>query len=516
MMADQVDLGETQCQLEFLVVRSLIFGKIVMSPSRDSLQEIIERCGIRLEPRHYDLLWNYHRLLRAADAELNLTRIRQFENMVLKHYVDSLLVLRFTELPSPIVDMGSGPGLPGIPIKIVRPELRMILAEPRGARVDFLRQVCDQLGLEGVEVHAGKVGPRFDRQVSGVITRAVATIPDTFDRVAHCLEPGGQMLFMKGPDCDQEMADASRSHANHFRLLADHPYSIPGTTHDRRLLIYERLDVPAPKVFDLTPSATPSTHKGPVREVTSASNPSFKSCRDALTGRGIRKSGRAILAGPRPIAEVLSRFPDRADAWITLLDGPAPPAEATPELTWLRLSKTLFQELDLAGTHAPLLLVKVPEIPDWSSDSPWPSGCTLFLPFQDPENVGSVLRSAAAFGVSRVVLLREAAHPFHPKSARAAGPTLFQVPLLRGPSIQELDSQSVPLIPLDADGEDLNAHPWPERFGLVPGVEGPGLPQNLRTLHKRRIPIAEGIESLNAATATAIALYDWRNRLSNS
>ena len=103
-----------------------------MTPSRASLQSILERCGIRLEPGQYDRLWAYHRLLRAADAELNLTRIRNFENMVLKHYADSLLVLRFQELPSPLVDMGSGPGLPGIPLKIARPEVHMILAEPRG------------------------------------------------------------------------------------------------------------------------------------------------------------------------------------------------------------------------------------------------------------------------------------------------------------------------------------------------------------------------------------------------
>lgn len=486
-----------------------------MSPSRASLQAIIERCGLRLEPRQYEMLWEYHRLLRTADAELNLTRIRQFENMVLKHYVDSLLVLKFTELPTPLVDMGSGPGLPGIPIKIARPETRMILAEPRGARADFLRQVCDQLGLEGVEVHAGKVGPRFDRQVSGIITRAVATIPETFDRVAHCLVPGGQMFFMKGPDCDQEIASAAQSHDSLFRILADHAYPIPGTTHNRRLLIYERLDTPSPLVFDLPPSATESTHHGPVREVTSASNPAFKNCREALTGRGIRKHGRAILAGPRPISEVLQRFPDRVEAWLTLPDGPPPPVEAPQNLTWLRLSKLLFQELDVAGTHAPLLLVRVPEIPDWSADSPWPVGCTLFIPFQDPENVGAVLRSAAAFGVARAVLLREAAHPFHPKAARAAGPALFQVPLLRGPSIHELDAQDIPLIPLHADGEDLDAEPWPDRFGLIPGLEGPGLPDHLRARPNRRIPIAKGVESLNAATATAIALYDWRNRLAS-
>src|SRR5947209_6681392 len=171
-------------------------------------------------------------MLRGANARLNLTRIHNFENMVLKHYVDSLLVLRFTELPTPLIDMGSGPGLPGIPLKIARPEVSMILAEPRGARAEFLREACARLKLEDVDVYAGKVGPRFNRQAAGVITRAVATIPEMLDRVANCLGPGGLMLFMKGPDCDAEVAEAHRAHAGRFRLSADHAYQIPGTPHD--------------------------------------------------------------------------------------------------------------------------------------------------------------------------------------------------------------------------------------------------------------------------------------------
>src|SRR6185437_12533683 len=137
-------------------------------------------------------------------------------------------------------------------------------------------------------------------------------------------------------------------------------------------------------------------------------------------------------------------------------------------------------------------------------------GCTLFVPFQDPENVGAVIRSAAAFGAAQVVLLREAAHPFHPRSSRAAGPALFQVPLRFGPSIHDLHAREVPLIALATDGPALGATALPERFGLVPGVEGPGLPAHLRQGHRLRIAMEPGVESLNAATATAIALYVWR------
>jgi 16S rRNA (guanine527-N7)-methyltransferase len=176
----------------------------------------------------------------------------------------------------------------------------------------------------------------------------------------------------------------------------------------------------------------------------------------------------------------------------------------------------LFKPLDTAGTHAPLLLVSAPKFELWDPVAPWPTGCTLLVPFQDPENVGAVLRSAAAFGVARAVLLREAAHPFHPKASRAAGPALFQIPLLQGPSIQDLPPGEAPYIALATDGDDITTIPFPAKFGLVPGVEGPGLPEQLRGAVRRRITIAPGVESLNAATATAIALHEWRRQLRQS
>ena len=475
-----------------------------MKPGRDLLRAMIEDCGIRLEPGQYDKLWEYHRLLRAANAELNLTRIHNFENMVLKHYVDSLLVLRFTELPSPLIDMGSGPGLPGIPLKIARPDVEMILAEPRGARAEFLSEACRRLGLDGVEVYAGKIGPKVHRAAAGVITRAVATIPETLDRVVNCIRPGGRMLFMKGPDCDLEIKEAARDQAETFKLEADHAYKIPGTTHDRRLVIYERLEGQK-TMYDASGVPIPA-YTGTIREVASASNPTFKLCKDLLGGRGIRKNGQALIAGARPIAEVLEKSPGSAEGWLTDSKGNPPPRQ---DLPWIRFADPLFRELDMAGTHTPLLLVKLPEMPEWSDDLAWPAGCTLFVPFQDPENVGAVLRSAAAFGAKRAVLLREAAHPFHPKSARAAGPALFQIPLLTGPSIQDLTTSRIPLVALSMEGPELGEAPFPETFGLLPGVEGPGLPARFREGERRRIPIQIGTESLNAATATAIALYSW-------
>src|SRR5262249_13477454 len=211
-----------------------------MTPSRTALAAIIEGCGLTLTPTQYDQFWRYHQQLRAANPRLNLTRIHNFENMVLKHYVDSLLVLRFLELPSPLIDMGSGAGLPGIPLKITRPDVPLILAEPRGQRAEFLNQTIQSLGLKDIEVIAQKVDAPFPCRAAGIITRAVATIARTLEPVSDVLEPGGLMIFMKGPGCDPEIAEARDDQSLPFTLVHDFAYSIPGTPHLRRLVVYQR------------------------------------------------------------------------------------------------------------------------------------------------------------------------------------------------------------------------------------------------------------------------------------
>jgi 16S rRNA (guanine(527)-N(7))-methyltransferase RsmG len=489
-----------------------------VTPGPNSLESILKKCGIGLDASQVETLWRYHRMLRQANAVLNLTRIHNFENMVLKHYVDSLLVLKFVELPETLIDMGSGAGLPGIPLKIARPEVLMILAEPRGARAAFLRDVCTRLGLERIEIYDHKLRPDYARMVGGVISRAVGPVKETLDCVTSCLVAGGKMIFMKGPGCDQEVEDAVKSRGTSFRLAADHAYTIPGTTHDRRLVVFERLEsVESPgksvRAVALREAMTAEGFGGRSREITAATNPTFQHCRDLLTGQGIRKHGEAILSGARIRAEVLARFPDTVLGWLTGPDGQPPPVES---IEWLRFSALLFKELDVVGTHGPLLLVKVPEIGRWSDDLAWPGGCTVFVPFQDPENVGAVIRSAAAFGATRVVLLRESAHPFLPRASRAAGPALFQIRLEAGPPLAELRVESTPLIALDMSGPLVDERPFPERFGLVIGTEGRGLPESLRLYERRRIPIAARVESLNAATAAAIALYAWARQRQES
>lgn len=472
-------------------------------PGPERMRFLLRRCGIHLSSEQLEMLWTYHQLLREHDASLNLTRIHNFDNMVLKLYADSMLPALHAQLPSPLMDLGTGPGMPGIPLKIFRPDLHILLAESRKPRVSFLETAVQALGLPGLEVIGRGIAPDFDRPVSGVITRAVESIADTLDRISGTLTQNGTMVFMKGPRCDEEMEVAAAQFSRDYALFADIPYTIPGTPHQRRLVSYRRLSAPT------RPVTAPSVPDRRVRVIESRANPVFRDLEKLFTGRGIKKSGKTLICGNRLVADALSRHPGHCLAWVSGSERQSPPSDAPPDMEWLQLAPDLFTALDVFGTRAPLLLFDVPVLSFWNVEDAIASGCTLLVPFQDPENVGAVIRCAAAFDVDRVVLLSESANPFHPKAIRASAGTVFSARLLQGPSLQDLPD-TLPLVALSATGSPLSGFSFPDdHFCLLAGMEGPGLPARLQA-RSIAIPMAGHVESLNAAVAAAIALYEWR------
>jgi len=240
--------------------------------------------------------------------------------------------------------------------------------------------------------------------------------------------------------------------------------------------------------------------------IESADNPRYKRWRSLLDSRGIRRHGLALVAGRHTVEEVARDYPNRVDALLTVegVDAPSVPRAAVH-----RLAPPLLNALDPGGAGPPLVVVRVPQMPAWRAAAKTP-GCTLFLPLQDPSNVGGSLRSAAAFGVRRVVLLREAAHPCHSRSVQAAGSAVFRVPLGTGPPLARLNPAGLPCFVLDVTGRPLSSIRFPERFGLIVGMEGPGARAYSGPGTRVAIPIAPGIDSLNAAAALSIALYEWR------
>ncbi len=475
--------------------------KFGAQPDIAQLAKILSASGISLPPAAIDQLWKYHLLLREFNRELNLTRIHNFANMVRKLYVDSILPGQIIELPSPLMDIGSGPGMPGIPLKIAYPGLEVILAESRANRVEFLQTVLAELGLANIGVHGHGVNASTEIPVSGVITRALEAIPATLERISGSLAPGGLAIFMKGPGCEAEVEEARDRFGARYRLAGDHHYHLPESNDERRLVVFQRLDSP-PRIRKA------ELEKGNlVKTIESENNETFRELKKLLAPRGIRKQMQALVFGQKQVSEALTRICGRCIAWLSRGDKNPPPENAPSHLMWYRLAPQLFDTLDVFGTSSPIMLVKIEEMPRWEPSEALPEGCTLFIAFQDPENVGAAIRSAVAFGVSRIVILAEAANPYHPRAVRASAGAVFSAPLFAGPAIAELPEE-LPLVPLSKEGRDIGSFEFPAKFGLLPGIEGPGLPDKFRKASVS-IPISAEVESLNGVVATAIALFKW-------
>ena len=248
-----------------------------------------------------------------------------------------------------------------------------------------------------------------------------------------------------------------------------------------------------------------------VIEIKSSSNKSFKKLKSLLTGRGIKKNKLAIVSGEKVINELLDNIPENIQECIISSTRKYPPFHVPSLIKVFRLNGELFRELDIHGTDYPLLIVNIPEYKSLS-DSVLSERILLILPFQDPANVGAVVRSAAAFGVRKIMLLKETATPFHPKSIRASGAQVFNVDFIIGPSVFELGDLGIPIVALSTDGVTIGDFEFPDRFALIAGIEGPGLPCDIKPDFKISIKMEPFVESLNAAVAVSIALYEWRKR----
>ena len=175
----------------------------------------------------------YLALLARWNATYHLTAIRDPRDMVAKHLLDSLAMQPFVRGLRTLADLGTGPGLPGIPLAIATPALQVTLVESNGKKARFLREAARQLGLGNVQVAESRIeafrpGTHFD----AITARALATLPLILELGGHLPGPGGRLLAMKGVVPDEEIATLPAG----WRLAAVHPLRVPGLDAERHLV----------------------------------------------------------------------------------------------------------------------------------------------------------------------------------------------------------------------------------------------------------------------------------------
>jgi 16S rRNA (guanine527-N7)-methyltransferase len=205
--------------------------------------------GIQLSSRQLNALELYEQELLHWNEQINLTAIREPEQIRIKHFLDSLtclMVMRDTPRAR-VVDVGSGAGFPGLPLKIYFPALQLTLVESIGKKADFCRHVIQKLGLEGVQVvqeRAETLGqmPEHRQQYDWALARAVAVMNVLVEYLLPLARIGGAALALKG-----ESAPAEAHAAEHAtRLLGGHlrkliPVTLPGVVEDRYLVVIDKV-----------------------------------------------------------------------------------------------------------------------------------------------------------------------------------------------------------------------------------------------------------------------------------
>jgi 16S rRNA (guanine527-N7)-methyltransferase len=198
--------------------------------------------GLGLGPATRQQFLYYGEELLKWNARINLTGLKTAQEVVVKHFLDSLAVWSRVKDLGSLADIGTGAGFPGLPLKLVLPHLHLTLIEPTAKKTAFLHFIIAHLGLADVEVRqvhltageARRWGPSFQ----GVITRATFTLAHYVQIGAPLIKAGGRLLAMKGPrlEASQWQEAAGRAAQYHLQPPEKWAYSLP-LTQEKRLLV---------------------------------------------------------------------------------------------------------------------------------------------------------------------------------------------------------------------------------------------------------------------------------------
>jgi len=202
------------------------------------LQALLAKTTLQVSEQQTQLLIQYVELLHKWNKAYNLTSTRDPQQMLIKHIMDSLMVGEVLQGEN-FIDVGTGPGLPGIPLAIFYPERNFVLLDSLGKRITFLRQVVYQLKLTNVEPVKSRVEDYHDKvPFDGVLSRAFSSLNDMVSWCSHLItEEKGQFFALKGRYPTDELTDLPKN----INLVSSHKITVPELIGERHVIILKKV-----------------------------------------------------------------------------------------------------------------------------------------------------------------------------------------------------------------------------------------------------------------------------------
>ena len=213
---------------------------------QDFLSELKKR-KIELDDRMVDQLNDYAVYLKEYNEKVNLTAITEYEEVLDKHFYDSILAAD-KDMKGTLVDVGTGAGFPGVVLKIVYPELKVILIEPIGKRCVFLNSLIEKLGLKDIEVINAR-GEDYSlehrEQYDYVTARAVSNLNSLIEVCGAMVKKNGYFICMRGKDGEEEIANAKKA-IETMGFMVENTRNEQLFNGDRRIIAYFKKVKPTP------------------------------------------------------------------------------------------------------------------------------------------------------------------------------------------------------------------------------------------------------------------------------
>jgi len=214
-----------------------------MNSLQDYLQKGAEELGINLSPEQIEAFTIYARELCKWNSKINLTSITGEEEIAIKHFIDSLTVLKYADVTGELLDMGSGGGFPGIPIKILSPGTSVVSVDAVEKKVNFQRHIVRTLALEGFSAQHGRVenlATEYKNFFKTVVSRAFTDIPVFVKYALPLLVEDGVIIAMKGKEGRKEAESAAAELKRMgVTVSAVHEFALP-LLKDLRSLVFMR------------------------------------------------------------------------------------------------------------------------------------------------------------------------------------------------------------------------------------------------------------------------------------